>query len=361
MPKMPSETAAINVLVSGMKSQLQRPPLTMKLTPLASTSNQLTTDEMLARADAAAARDAGLEVSSDADRVKKVELIAVDLIDDSPYQPRTVYDQQIIKDRAASIAQQGQLDPLKLRRMANGRYEQLDGHYRIRSMRDELDWKFVEAIVYDVDDATARAYVMTYTEARTDISSFERALMYQSAIAAGTKASALAKSLGVSRAHISQCMIFTKLPGSFQDVLKSHPRLLSYRGAEGIVNLIAEFPDQVDLLFVGFKVAVKRRMDAFSKAKESDGVDVERYEVNAASLRSWLHKRQNNAPKAAKVQSRFVTDTHGANVIEIKKGAKPDEIVIRTLATDPASRANIEDAIFEMLRIKYAEQVGNIV
>ena len=353
MPKMPSETAAINALVSSMKTQShQRAPLDMKLTPLASTINQLSTEEMLARADAASEKATGQGVSDDTGRVQQ---IAVDLIDDSPYQPRLRYDQVVIESYAESIKENGQIDPIKIRPKANGRYEQLDGHCRLRSIRDVLGRGFIDAIVHDVDDATARAYVMTYTEARTDISSFERALMYQSAITAGAKASDLAKSLGVSRAHISQCMVFTKLPDAFQEVLKSHPRLMSYRGAEALIDLIAETPDQVDLIFTGFKESVNKRTEALLKAKDSGEVRAENYEVSAASLRSWLHKHQNIPVKVAKSPSRFITNSKGANVIELKNGAKPGEIVIRCIATDQVSSADIEEAVFDLLRTRFIE------
>ena len=356
MPKRSSETAAIQSLVDNMKRQHQRAPLNMKLNPLASTEDQLSTGEMLAREDAKFTRLTELDAPTDARRVQK---IAVDLIDDSPYQPRLKYEKDVIESYAESIKANGQIDPIKIRQKANGRYEQLDGHCRLRSIRDILGWEFIDGIIHDVNDETARAYVMTYTTARTDISSFERALMYQSAIKGGIKASDLARSLGVSRAHISQCMVFTKLPDKFQEVLKSHPRLMSYRGADALIALIAETPEQVDLIFTGFKKSVDKHTAELMKAKDSvmdaDEVQTENYEISAASLRAWLHKRQKTTVKTEKPRSRFITDSNGANVIELKNGARPGEILIRCHATDRVSNADIEEAVFELLRTRFIE------
>ena len=356
MPKRSSETAAIQSLVDNMKKQHQRAPLSMKLNPLASTENQLSTEEMLAREDAKSTQLTELDAPTDARRIQK---IAVDLIDDSPYQPRLKYEQDVIESYAESIKANGQIDPIKIRQKTNGRYEQLDGHCRLRSIRDILGWEFIDGIIHDVDDKTARAYVMTYTTARTDISSFERALMYQSAIKGGFKASDLARSLGVSRAHISQCMVFTKLPDKFQEVLKSHPRLMSYRAADALIALIAERSEQVDLIFTGFKESVDEHTAQLMKAKDpamaSDQVRSENYEVSAASLRAWLHKRQNTTVKTEKPRSRFITDGNGANVIELKNGTKPGELMIRCHATKLLSSEEIEAAIFELLRLKFSE------
>lgn len=362
MPKMPSETAAIEALVNDMKRQgHQRAPLNMKLTPLAPTKNQLSTEEMLARADAKSETLADLNAPTDTKRVQK---IACSLIDDSPYQPRLVYDQDVIEAYAESITKNGQLDPIKLRQKANGRYEQLDGHYRIRSIRDVLGLEDIDAIIHDVDDATARAYVMAYTTAKTGVSSFELALMYQSAIDAGETAAEIAKSNAVSRAHISQCLIFMRLPKRFQEVLKTSPRLMSYRAADALIDLIAETPDQEDLIYTGFKESAEKRIEALSRAKdsakESNAVKAEDYEVSATSLRTWLNKQHNTKPKAAKIPSRFITNTKGSNVIELKNGAKAGEIVIRCLATEQVSSAEIEAAIFELLRTKFANQANDL-
>lgn len=362
MPKKPSETAAIQGLVDKMKQQgHQRAPLAIRLNPLASTAHQISAEEMLARVDAKSSETlADLNAPTD---TKRVERIACSLIDDSPYQPRLVYDQDVIEAYAESIDKNGQLDPIKLRKKANGRYEQLDGHIRIRSIRDVLGNEYLDAIIHDVDDATARAYVMAYTTAKTGVSSFELALMYQAAIDAGETPSEIAKSNAVSRAHISQCLIFTKLPERFQDVLKKSPRLMSYRAAGALVDLIAETPDQEDLIFTGFKESADKRIEALTRAKdsakESSAVKAENYEVSAASLRSWLHKHQNTTVKAAKKPpSRFITDTKGSNVIELKNGAKPGEIVIRCLAAEQVSSADIEEAIFELLRTKFTATAG---
>ncbi len=65
----------------------------------------------------------------------KVVKIAIDKIFPNPYQPRKTFDEEALRDLAASIAQYGVLQPLLVAPAENGRYMLIAGERRLRASK----------------------------------------------------------------------------------------------------------------------------------------------------------------------------------------------------------------------------------
>lgn len=65
----------------------------------------------------------------------KVVKIAIDKIFPNPYQPRKTFDEEALRDLAASIAQYGVLQPLLVAPTENGRYMLIAGERRLRASK----------------------------------------------------------------------------------------------------------------------------------------------------------------------------------------------------------------------------------
>lgn len=65
----------------------------------------------------------------------KVVKIAIDKIFPNPYQPRKTFDEEALRDLAASIAQYGVLQPLLVAPADNGRYMLIAGERRLRASK----------------------------------------------------------------------------------------------------------------------------------------------------------------------------------------------------------------------------------
>ncbi len=95
-------------------------------------------------------------------------LIDIDLIEPSPFQPRTHFAEQALAELAQSIRVSGIIQPLVLRRVGS-RYELLAGERRCR----------VPAIVREVSDEAALEITLVENIQREDLNAIEEARAYE--------------------------------------------------------------------------------------------------------------------------------------------------------------------------------------
>jgi len=91
--------------------------------------------------------------------------VAIDLIKQSPYQPRLFFE---VDDLKEEIERDGLLSALVVRKK-DEYYELLDGERRLRTLK-ELGWKRVPVDVRDVDDTTAKRSVFKLNLVRQNTS-----------------------------------------------------------------------------------------------------------------------------------------------------------------------------------------------
>ncbi len=104
--------------------------------------------------------------------------IPVDLIQRGRYQPRRDMDPAALQELADSIRQQGVMQPVVVRPMAEGRYELIAGERRWRATQmAELDR--IPAIVRDVPDEAAIAMALIENIQRENLNPIEEAFALQ--------------------------------------------------------------------------------------------------------------------------------------------------------------------------------------
>jgi len=91
---------------------------------------------------------------------------------------RKQFNQQGLAELATSIAEHGLAQPPTLRPVIDGMYEIVAGERRTRAMRDVLKWKFIPAIVRDLDDQQASAIMLIENIERKDLNPMEEAQAY---------------------------------------------------------------------------------------------------------------------------------------------------------------------------------------
>src|SRR5262245_53897878 len=78
--------------------------------------------------------------------------VAIDLIDPNPDQPRSRFNEEKLNELAQSIRANGLVQPLLLRRGANGRYQIVAGERRWRAA-DRAGLRKVHAVVRNIPDS----------------------------------------------------------------------------------------------------------------------------------------------------------------------------------------------------------------
>ena len=103
----------------------------------------------------------------------EIKQIPLDLIDPSPFQMRTIMDEQLLEQLAESLKRDGQQRPVKVRPKGD-RYELVFGH-RTFSAASKAGLTGLQAIVEDLTDEQVMWAQYAENEFREDISDYDRA------------------------------------------------------------------------------------------------------------------------------------------------------------------------------------------
>lgn len=154
---------------------------------------------------------------------RKAEItIPVDQISPNPNQPRRSFAEDALKDLAASIRQNGIIQPLILRRSphdADG-YEIVAGERRWRAAQ-RAKLHEVPAIVRDLNDTEVLEIAIIENIQRADLNAAEEAAGYRQLMDKfGHTQEKLAEALGKSRSHIANLLRLLTLPDTVLELLR---------------------------------------------------------------------------------------------------------------------------------------------
>ena len=146
--------------------------------------------------------------------------VAIADIEPNPLQPRTEFNEESLEELSHSIAQLGVIQPITLKRRADGKYTIISGERRWRaSQRAGLET--LPAYIREVDDENLHAMALVENIQRQDLNSIEIALGMQRLVdECGLTQEAMAEKLGKKRSTVSNYMRLLSLPSEVQLALK---------------------------------------------------------------------------------------------------------------------------------------------
>lgn len=153
---------------------------------------------------------------------KNIVSLALADIQPSTYNPRKRFDEAALAELAASIRQQGVLQPIGVRPVADtGRFEIIFGERRYRaSLMAELTE--ISAVIMDISDETAEEMAVTENLQREDVSPMEEANAYQRLIESGRyDVPSLAVQFGKSENYIRTRLKFLSLIPEIAELLEA--------------------------------------------------------------------------------------------------------------------------------------------
>jgi ParB family chromosome partitioning protein len=145
--------------------------------------------------------------------------IPISSLEANPHQPRVHFDEESLTDLAASIAEIGVLQPVLVRRVAEGQYQLIAGERRWRAAK-RAGLATIPAIVRLTDDLASMEQALVENLHRQDLSPLEEAAAYQQLIEDfGLTHEALASRVGKSRPAISNALRLLALPAAVQSLI----------------------------------------------------------------------------------------------------------------------------------------------
>src|SRR6266852_956635 len=150
----------------------------------------------------------------------QLQTLPIESIDPSPHQVREVFDEEALRGLAASMRQEGLLQPI-LVRPVGGRFQIVAGERRIRAAK-LLGWTSIRALVEEASDLDAAVKTMIENEQRQDANPLERARGYKHLKETfNLQQEDVAARVGVSSAVVSRLMSLLKEPPEIQELLAS--------------------------------------------------------------------------------------------------------------------------------------------
>ena len=161
--------------------------------------------------------------------------VAISDIEPNPLQPRREFDDEALAELSASIAQLGVIQPITLRRRADGRYTIISGERRWRASQ-MAGLESLPAYIRDVDDENMHTMALVENIQRQDLNAIEIALgMKRLVEECGLTQEAMADRVGKKRSTVSNYMRLLNLPSEVQLALKEG--LISMGHAKAIAGM----------------------------------------------------------------------------------------------------------------------------
>lgn len=194
--------------------------------------------------------------------------IPLDQLRPNPYQPRTVFTDEALRELAVSIKEHGVFQPIIVKRSIKG-YEIIAGERRYRASK-LAGLETIPAIVRDFTDEQMMEIALLENLQRENLSAIEEAQAYYNLQKnLNLTQEELANKVGKSRSHITNMLGLLRLPTIVQEMVNKkqismgHARVLSkLENDEKIIDLAKKIVDE------NFSV---RRLEEMSN--ETPGLD----------------------------------------------------------------------------------------
>ena len=206
-----------------------------------------------------------------------VNTLKISLIDPKSDQPRKYFDKDALEELAASISENGLLQPILVREYGEGRYQIIAGERRFRASK-LAGLTDIPAIVLDRDNKAAAQIALIENIQREDLNPLEEAMAYKSLKDEyDMTQEELSEKLGKSRSAIANSIRLLDLPEAILAMVASrelsagHARtLLGVKDPEDMI-LLAQFAAEQDLSVRQLEEQVKK----INRKKKPADEDVE--------------------------------------------------------------------------------------
>ncbi len=155
-----------------------------------------------------------------ADDVGDLRALPLDVIEPGRYQPRTQFDETALEELAASIREQGLLQPIVVRPLRSGHYEILAGERRWRACQ-LAGLEQIPALIRELQDQDALAIALIENIQREDLNALEEARALRRLIKEFQLSHAqAAAAVGRSRSAISNLLRLLDLNPEVQELME---------------------------------------------------------------------------------------------------------------------------------------------
>jgi ParB family transcriptional regulator, chromosome partitioning protein len=188
--------------------------------------------------------------------------VAIDLLDPNPFQPRTEFDEESLKDLTDSIRTSGILQPILVRPHPEvaGRFQIIAGERRWRAA-GLAEMHDIPVICRELNDVESAAAALVENLQRENLNPIDEAEGYQRLVKDfGLTQEALGTAVSKSRAHVGNIMRLLTLPESVRTEVRKG--LLSQGHARAILTVPDPAKAAAEVLKKGLSVRQTEKLAA---------------------------------------------------------------------------------------------------
>jgi len=227
--------------------------------------------------------------------------ISISSIIPNKYQPRKNFDKNSLEELTASIRERGIIQPIIVRASqdSNDKYELIAGERRWQAAQN-AGLHEVPAVILNVDNLKSLEFAIVENVQRKDLNPIEEAEGYQRLINEfNYDQDKVAKFIGKSRAHISNCIRLLSLPA------KVIEHIINDKISPGHAKILVGL-DNSELLaekIIKKKLSV-RQAEALArlvksnkssiKSKDPNSIDIENQLSSKIGMKVFLNNKKNN-------------------------------------------------------------------
>jgi len=230
-------------------------------------------------------------------------LISISSIIRNKYQPRKIFEKESLEELTNSIKERGIIQPIIVRKSENiiDKFEIIAGERRWQAAQKAGLHK-VPAVVIEADNLKSLEFAIVENVQRRDLNPIEEAEGYKRLIDEFSyDQEKVAKFIGKSRAHVSNCLRLLSLPQkiiehiSNEKISQGHAKILvGIENAELLAEKIISKKlsvRQAEAL-VRFTKTIK---STFKKNKDSNIQDIENQLMEKIGMRVYVNNNKNNS------------------------------------------------------------------
>lgn len=260
--------------------------------------------------------------------------IPLDEIQVNPYQPRSYFDKEALKELSESIIVQGIIQPITVRKLSEGEYQLISGERRYQASK-LAGLEKIPAYVRTANDQQMLEMALIENIQRENLNALEIAHSYQRLLAeCDLKQEQLGERVGKNRTTVNNYLRLLKLPPDIQAGIRDQK--ISMGHARALINI-----EDVDIQLAIYKRALDeelsvRKVEALVKELNNAPEEKEKQQIS--------HPDPVKKYEMGKLQQRLAS--HFGSRVSLKaNGRDKGEIKIPFNSTDDLNR------ILEILEI----------
>jgi ParB family transcriptional regulator, chromosome partitioning protein len=255
------------------------------------------------------------EVSPD-----KLQQMPIELLKRGQYQPRRQMDQQALDDLASSIAKQGVLQPIVVRKLVSGDYEIIAGERRWRAAQ-QAGLDRIPVVVHDLSDQDAMVIGLIENLQREDLNPIEEARGMQRLIEEFDMThQQVADSVSRSRAAVSNLLRLLFLQSDVRHLLEQGK--LDMGHARALLSLDESLQHKAALQIIKNRMSVRQAEQLVRRLQEdrsSLNKKVKEKDPNIRHLEESLSERLGTHVEiklGSRGKGKLVIDFHSNDVLQ---------------------------------------------